>query len=209
MALLRCTITALVFFVPLAAPAQDATGALPLPRVAIEGPALARALKDGGLTVFLRHAATAHAEADLEPADLADCAKQRNLSEAGREMARAIGASLATLRIKWSEVLASPYCRTMETARLVAGRATESRAALGGMTATGKPDYSELDRILATAPPRGSVRLVVSHSHVFRALAGLPFLAEGEAAVLKPEGERWVIVARVKAEDWAKLAPRG
>jgi phosphohistidine phosphatase SixA len=197
MALLRCTITALVLFVPLAAPAQDATGALPLPRAAIEGPALAR------------HAATAHAEADLEPADLADCAKQRNLSEAGREMARAIGASIATLRIKWSEVLASPYCRTMETARLVAGRATESRAALGGMTATGKPDYSELDRILATAPPRGSVRLVVSHSHVFRALAGLPFLDEGEAAVLKPEGERWVIVARVKAEDWAKLAPRG
>ena len=203
MILLRCTITALVL---LHAPAhaQDTSSALPQARDALEGAALARALREGGLTVYLRHAATVHSQPDLEPPDFASCERQRNLSDAGREMARAIGAGIEALRIRISEVLASPYCRTMETARLVAGRATESRAAIGAMT-EGKPDYSELDRVLATVPPRGSVRLVVSHSHVFRALAGLPFLDEGEAAVLRPAGKRWVIVARLKPEDWAAL----
>ena len=206
MDMLRRTIALLVALVPLATAAEEAPSALPAPRAALEGAALARALREGGLTLYFRHGATVNSEVDREPADLARCETQRNLSEAGRAAARAIGAGIAKLGLRVGEVLASPYCRTMETARLIAGRASASRAALGGMTEHGKPDYSELDRILATAPAAGSVRVVVSHSHVFRALAGLPVLDEGEAAVLRPDGGRWVIVARVKPEDWARLA---
>ena len=204
--MLRRTIAVLVVSFPLATPAQDAASALPSPRAALEGTALVRALRAGGMTLYFRHGATVNSEVDREPADLARCETQRNLSEAGRATARAIGARIAKLGIPVGEVLASPYCRTMETARLIAGRATASRAALGGMTEHGKPDYSELDRILATSPAAGSVRVVVSHSHVFRALAGLPFLDEGEAAVLRPDNGRWVIVARIKPEDGARLA---
>ena len=206
MHMLRRTMAALIALVPLASPAQDAAGAMPDPRAALEGPALVRALREGGVTIYFRHAATVGSEVDREPVDFSRCETQRNLSDAGRAAARAIAASIERLALRVSEVLASPYCRTMETARLLTGRATSSRAALGGMTEHGKPDYSALDRILATAPARGSVRLVVSHSHVFRALAGLPFLDEGEAAVLRPEDGRWVIVARIKAGEWARLA---
>ncbi len=49
--------------------------------------------------------------------------------------------------------------------------------------------------------------MIVSHGNQLQALAGDPELAEGEAAVIRGEGERrWNIVARVKAGDWTALA---
>jgi hypothetical protein len=55
------------------------------------------------------------------------------------------------------------------------------------------------------------VRVIVSHGNQMQALAGDPELAEGEAAVIRGGGERWMILARVKAGDWTALAatPRG
>ena len=205
MFLLRCTIAFLALSAGISVRAQELT-ALPDKRAALEGSALLRALRQGGYTVYFRHGATDNSQADKEPIDFANCDSQRNLNEAGRAEARATGASFGALKLPVSEVLASPYCRTMETAKLVAGRAaTESREVMGGIS-NGKPDYSALDRMLGTAPAAGTNRVVVGHANVFRALAGLPFLAEGEAAVIKPQGNRWVIVARLKSEDWKQLA---
>ena len=204
MVLLRCIIAATALLAAPGAFSQELT-ALPDRRAALEGSALLKALRQGGYTVYLRHGATDNAQTDKEPPDFGNCATQRNLSEAGRAEARGIGEALAALKLPVSEVLASPYCRTMETARLAAGRADASREVLGGM-ANGKPDYAALDRMLATPPAAGTNRIVVGHANVFRALAGLPFLAEGEAAVIRPEGSRWVIVARMKLEDWKKLS---
>jgi len=45
----------------------------------------------------------------------------------------------------------------------------------------------------------------VGHGIPFRNLAGPPHLLEGEAAVLKPEGDRWTVVARVPVEGWAAV----
>ena len=39
----------------------------------------------------------------------------------------------------------------------------------------------------------------------FRAIAGAPHLAEGEAAVIQPGGTRWTVVARVAPDGWAAL----
>ena len=52
-----------------------------------------------------------------------DCASQRNLTDKGRGEARAIGEHVKRLGIPIGTVLASPFCRTMETARLAFGKA--------------------------------------------------------------------------------------
>jgi hypothetical protein len=99
----------------------------------------------------------------------------------------------------------------METARLITGRATASRAVLGMMSSAGKPDYSQLDEILATPPAPGTIRVIASHGNPLHALAGDPELAEGEVAVVRGDGKGWKIVARFGAGEWAALsraAPR-
>ena len=47
--------------------------------------------------------------------------------------------------------------------------------------------------------------MIVGHGTPFRAIAGPPHLSEGEAAVLKPLGNRYLIVARIATTDWAHL----
>jgi hypothetical protein len=51
----------------------------------------------------------------------------------------------------------------------------------------------------------GTLRMITSHGNPFRAIAGPPHLDEGEAAVLKPAGSDFVVVARIKRVDWPRL----
>ena len=57
-----------------------------------------------------------------DPADfrLDDCTTQRNLDSRGREQARAIGAAFRDRGITFDVVLTSQWCRTRETADLLA-----------------------------------------------------------------------------------------
>lgn len=190
MFLLQRTIAALCIATAFEAAAQD----------------LATTLREGGVTLYFRHGATVHTQADHDDDALADCSRQRNLSEAGRHDARAIGEALRTMQVHIGEVLASPYCRTLETARLIADRATPSRDVLGHMTPGGAPDYSSLAAILATPPEQGTVRIVVAHGNQFLALAGPPELDEGEAALVRGDGEHWKTIARIKPSAWNALA---
>jgi phosphohistidine phosphatase SixA len=173
-----------------------------LPALAQDIPAL---LREGGVTLYFRHAATDFSQRDADDRSLANCSKQRNLSDAGREDARAVGEAMRALRVPVRNVLASPYCRTLETARLMLGRATPTREVLGHMTPGGAPDYASVDKVLSAMPPRGTVDVVVSHGNPFRALSGIQLL-EGEAAVVQSDGNRWSVVARVPPGQWRALA---
>ncbi|MDQ3027810.1 MAG: hypothetical protein M3R58_15075 [Pseudomonadota bacterium] len=180
--------------------------ALPEPGKTLAGAALTQALQRGGFTLYFRHTRTDVSQNDRDTKDFDDCARQRNLSDAGRGDARATAVAMRALKLVFSEVLASPYCRTMETARLMTGRASATREVLGAMTPGGKPDYSALETILATPPARGTLRIISSHGNPFAAIAGAPHLAEGEAAVIRGDGSRWTIVARIPVSDWPRLA---
>src|ERR1041384_2416655 len=79
---------------------------------------LVRALQSGGHAIYLRHAATDQTQDDSNRVALEDCKDQRNLSEKGREQARTIGAAFTALGITVSKIVAGPYCRTVETAKL-------------------------------------------------------------------------------------------
>jgi Histidine phosphatase superfamily (branch 1) len=87
------------------------------------GPArLADRLRRGGYVLAFRHAATDFSMTD-STRDLRDCSGQRNLTAEGRRQARSIGREFRRLAIPVGRVLASPFCRTRETASLAFGRA--------------------------------------------------------------------------------------
>ena len=56
--------------------------------------------------------------------------------------------------------------------------------------------------------PAGTNRWMVGHGTPFRAVAGAPHLVEGEAAVLRPLGDSWIVLARLTVADWAALEGR-
>ena len=78
-------------------------------------------LREGGFVLYLRHTSTDFSQNDARMQSYEDCAHQRNLTDRGREEARVLGEHVKRLKIPIGEVLASPFCRTMETARLAFG----------------------------------------------------------------------------------------
>jgi len=136
-----------------------------------------------------------------------DCARQRNLTDNGRDEARRIGAAIKRLDIPIGDVLASPFCRTRETAQLIFGRATAAPAVRGGPARPETNDrYAELRKLLSTPPRAGTNLAIASHGNPFRAVTDTQYLAEGEAAVIRPLGAQgFRIVARIPKDGWDAL----
>jgi broad specificity phosphatase PhoE len=176
---------------------------------ALSGPALADALRHGGYVLYFRHAATDFGQNDDNMTSFEDCTKQRNLTDKGRADARAIAERVRGLRIPVGDVLASPYCRTRETAELIFGRETVSNDVRGGPAQTDDAQRYAGLRALLASPVSGRVnRVIVSHGNPFRAVAGALYLAEGEVAVIEPRGkEGFRVVARIPVDGWVALAP--
>ena len=158
-------------------------------------------LREGGYVLYLRHASTDFSQNDARMTSFQDCASQRNLTDQGRAEARALGEHVRRLKIPIGEVLASPFCRTMETARLAFGKATATNDVRGGPADPNR--YGPLRKLLSSAVPKGENRVISSHGNPFYALNGPPYLAFGEIAVVRPEGgERFSVVARIRLTDW-------
>lgn len=176
----------------------------PEARHRLQGAALVRALRAGGLVIYFRHTATDFSKNDAEMRSFDDCERQRPLNDQGRREAREIGRRIDALRLPVGDVLASPMCRTMEHATLMLGRAAPTQA----MRERTQGDFVGLRRLLAAAVPAGTNRWMVGHGTPFRTVAGAPHLAEGEAAVLRPLGDGWIVLARLTVADWTTLDTR-
>src|SRR6266704_7202881 len=147
----RCLCAALVAFLALFCAAPSLAAAPDAQTLA--GRPLLAALKAGGLVLYFRHTSTDFGQNDDQMSGYEDCARQRNLTDRGRDEARQIGAAIRRLRIPIGEVLASPFCRTRETAQLIFGRATVSPAVRGGPARPESNDrYAELRKLLSTPP---------------------------------------------------------
>ena len=167
-------------------------------------------LRHGGYVLYFRHAATDFSQNDEKMKRYDDCADQRNLIDKGRVDARAAGAAIRELGIPVERVLASPFCRTVETAQLLFGRAEKMQEVRGGPTApAGSERYAALRKILATPVAPRTNLVVVSHGNPFYSVAGPPYLAEGEAAIIRPLGADFRVVARIRIDDWEMLKVRG
>ena len=172
------------------------------------GAQLLAALRGGGYILYFRHADTDFRQKDTHMRSVDDCANQRNLTDRGRDHARAIGEAIRALRIPIGSVLAGPLCRTVETAMLAFGRVERSAAVIEtGPEAPGTPDrFSALRDLLSTAPPSGTNVVIVGHAYRFYSLVGGQYLEEGEASIVRPTASGFTEVARAGLAQWRELA---
>lgn len=164
---------------------------------------LLQKLHQGGYVLYLRHASTDFSQNDSRMSSFEDCSTQRNLTDKGRAEARQLGSGIKKFGIPIGVVYASPFCRTMETARLAFGEPQPTNEARGGPSRPDDPArYEPLKKLLATPPARGRNNVISSHGNPFFALFGAPYLAEGELAVVDPSTLK--IVGRIRLQDWSK-----
>ena len=77
------------------------------PALAQPDPEVLNLLREGGYVLYLRHTSTDFSQNDSRMTSFEDCASQRNLTDRGRDEARAIGEHVKRLEIPIGEVLAS------------------------------------------------------------------------------------------------------
>ena len=188
--------------VPPPAPGRSAQPVKP-----ISGPGLLAELRKGGYIIYFRHTSTDFTRDDVRSKSDDDCDNQRPLTNKGREEARQIGAAFRDLKIPVGKILASPRCRTMETALLAFGPPEKSPEARAGPASPGSENrYAPLHALLSTPVKPGANDVIASHGNPFYATAGAPYLAEGEAAIVRPLGKDFEIIARVRYDRWRALA---
>ena len=162
--------------------------------------ALAKALEAGGVVLVMRHAKTETATDEVEV--LGDCSRQRNLSDEGREQARAIGRDVKDLGVPVKRVLASPLCRAKETADLAFGHSDPSMTLISpGVQGTIADDDRRIRKLRGMASaPAGSVTVLVTHTGNIGG-AFDQSVGEGDMLVLR-DGK---LLGVVKPGDWKRL----
>lgn len=171
--------------------------------------ALLDALRKGGYILYFRHATTDRSQIDSDRVNLKNCATQRNLSEKGREQSKAIGKAFKARGIKVAEVITSPYCRCIDTARLAFGEFTVSEDlvwTLGQPEAETKRLGEALRKLLGTKPSKGTNTVLVSHMANIKEAVGIWPEPEGVAHIFQPtEDGGFSHLGKVLPEEWAEL----
>jgi phosphohistidine phosphatase SixA len=144
------------------------------------------ALVGGGHVALIRHGNAPPGYGGDPPGfKIDDCKTQRNLDEQGRGEARALGEAFRNRGVRVDRILSSPWCRCLETARLMAvGPVEETWALVPDRDPSAPVRLLELKEIVSGW--RGPGTLVrVTHAFTVRALLGfLPI--QGETVVLRP-----------------------
>jgi phosphohistidine phosphatase SixA len=159
-------------------------------------------LRKGGYTILWRHAATDYSTRDA-PGFPDDRAQQRNLTEQGALDAGLIGQILKRRGVPIGDVRVSQMYRARETAQRAFGRFT-----IDTLLRSMQPNDAER-RLMLAVPARGTNRVLVTHHFIIeRNAPGIRpgDVAEGEAVVLRSNGETLETVALIKMDDWRRLA---
>lgn len=170
------------------------------PALATADEALWQLLRGGGQVVLVRHALTTPGVGDPDGMTLSDCATQRNLSDEGRAHARVLGRELRSRGVPVGEVLSSPWCRCIETAKLVLGRDPVIEPALGnvfGRSERADPQVAALRPRVSRRPASGNT-LMFSHGSTILSLTGVS-PDTSEMVVLTPQGDgRFTVAGRLR-----------
>src|SRR5215471_10249500 len=128
---------------------------------------LVESLRSGGYVIVVRHGATFSDQADTEPFNLNDIAKQRNLNEKGKELAKAFGDAVRQVGIPAGKVYTSNFNRAFETAVLAGFKDIERTIDLteGGLVVS--PDENSrraaaLREMLAQVPEKGKNTFLIT-----------------------------------------------
>jgi phosphohistidine phosphatase SixA len=172
------------------------------------------ALRDGGYVIVFRHGATHPDQADTDPLNTDNVAKQRQLNDDGRALAKSIGESLRKLRIPVGQVYTSLFKRAIDTGALMGFGDVKVSADYteGGLVVTpieNNRRAAALRKAAGTMPPASTNIIVVTHKPNILDAFGKDWfdVREGEASVFKPDGNGgYKTVGRIQAGDWGKLA---
>ena len=175
-------------------------------------------LRRGGHVIYFRHAPTEWSQQDrvrsLDDCSSCDPLRMRQLSSEGRAMARELGAAIRQLKIPIGRILASEYCRTVETARLLGlGEVEVTRDVINARVADYVGGREALMRTararLAAPPPTGTNTVIVAHGNVFLLAAGTR-PGEAGAAIVRGDGRGgFSVVAMLNPEEWSSLVATG
>ncbi len=179
--------------------------------------ALVQTLREGGFNIYFRHTATDWSQSDKvsKAGDWLSCdsSRMRQLSGDGRQTAINIGDSIRALGLAVGKVMASPYCRTVETAELMQLGAVEATTDVMNLRVA---DYFGgrgaivvgAQTRLSTKPAAGTNTVIVAHGNVAQAATPV-YPGEGEAVIFKPDGEGgFHYIARIAPDDWAGIIER-
>jgi phosphohistidine phosphatase SixA len=140
--------------------------------------------------VLLRHA-LAPGTGDPANFQLGDCTTQRNLSEAGRQQASAIGQAFRQRGVTVDRVLSSQWCRCLETAELLELGPVEPFAPLNSFfqdRRTADSQTADVEAYLRQQPPQG-VMVMVTHQVNITALTGI-VAPSGQGVVVAVDGDQ-------------------
>jgi phosphohistidine phosphatase SixA len=113
-----------------------------------------------------------------------DCATQRNLDEGGRGQARALGDAFRQRGVRVDKILSSPWCRCLDTARLMALGPVEN--AWAAAASDKSPDRLAALKQLVSGWRGPGTLVVVTHALTVQALVGI-MPGQAETVVLRPK----------------------
>lgn len=167
------------------------------------------ALQQGGYVVYLRHSTTDHESDDQDPVDYANPGTQRNISTEGRTRMITLGKTMRELGIHVDKVVASPFCRAVESSWYAFGRGelnNDLAFALGTTEIEAKRLGKSLKAMMVVPPAPGTNNVFVSHSANLKEATGVWPKEEGIAVVFKPApaGEL-TYVGEIPIQAWPGL----
>jgi phosphohistidine phosphatase SixA len=180
------------------------------PAQTLSGEALVTALQRGGYVIVMRHTSSPREAPDKQAANADNVRVERQLDEAGRTTATAMGKALRDLRIPVGDVLASPTYRALETvkyAQLGNARTYPELGDNGQSMQGGTEAQAAWLRKRVTQFPSGSNTILVTHFPNIRdAFPQASGVDDGEALVFGSDGKGGAaLLARIKIEQWPGL----
>ena len=147
------------------------------------------ALAKGGHVALIRHGNAPPGYGGDPPGfRFDDCKTQRNLDDAGREQAKALGEAFRKHGVRVDRIVSSPVCRCMETGQLMAVGAVETSWTLLPDTGSSAIRVLGLEEMVSSWRGPGTL-VLVTHALTVGRLTGFT-LEQAETLVLQPTPEK-------------------
>jgi len=169
---------------------------------------LVKKLQQGGYVILVRHAIASNSQRDTDFENLSNCETQRNLTQAGRQQAGAIGNAFKALQIPSGKIYSSLFCRCIDTAELAFGKPEPLLDLSSFVRESGEEKNRRVNVIkhmLGTPPADNTNTILVTHSYMLTQASNVR-LMEGHAAVFLPQGNnQFQLVAQIPDNRWQQM----
>jgi phosphohistidine phosphatase SixA len=142
------------------------------------------ALVNGSHVALIRHGNAPPGYGDPPGFKIDDCATQRNMDERGRAQAKAVGEAFRQHSVRVDKILSSPWCRCLDTARLMALGPVDSTLAVAASDKSPER-LATLKQMVSSWRGPGTL-VVVTHALTVQALVGI-LPGQAETVVLRPK----------------------